>query len=280
MVFESGNHTHKHNLHPLAKAHFSFTCCNKQLHISTRKPENSAGIAQSLLSLTRIPLCNISPLFLATHYNIPSKKSFLADFVRPSADKPNSSLLKVPCNTSRLGSLIPDHLTYLFFFFFSPKKDFLCIAHMIKQNVTNANCASLNCNKDIYRGMACQFSQLRFCMYVTRKICRVEIPCHHDSYFTKKTSQEKLVHLLEVQEKINRMKQQHLAPCPSKTEQTQFNNSDLDQGWRQAGKPQFNSQFRYVPSVLQRLVVLKSANVTNLLQLLPLCNGRDCTYLH
>lgn len=117
-------HTHKHNLHPLAKAHFSFTCCNKQLHISTRKPENSAGIAQSLLSLTRIPLCNISPLFLATHYNIPSKKSFLADFVRPSADKPNSSLLKVPCNTSRLGSLIPDHLTYQIFFFFSPKKTF------------------------------------------------------------------------------------------------------------------------------------------------------------
>lgn len=47
------------------------------------------------------------------------------------------------------------------------------------------------------------------------------------SYFTKKTSQEKLVRLLEVQEEINRMKQQHLATCPSKTEQTQFNNSDL-----------------------------------------------------
>lgn len=78
------------------------------------------------------------------------KKSFLADFVRPSADKPNSSLLKVPCNTSRLVSLIPDHLTYQIIIFFFPKKDFLCIAHTIKQNVTNANCASLNCNKDIY----------------------------------------------------------------------------------------------------------------------------------
>lgn len=100
------------------------------------------------------------------------------------------------------------------------------------------------------------------------------------SYFTKKTSQEKLVRLLEVQEEIKQMKHQHLAPCPSKTEQTQFNNSDLDQGWRQAGKPQFNSQFCYAPSVLQGLVVLKSANVANLLQLLPLCNGKDCTYLH
>lgn len=201
--------------------------------------KTSAGIAQSLLSLTRIPLCNISPLFLATYYNIPSKKSFLEDFVRPSADKPNSSLLKVPCNTLRLGSLIPDHLTYQIIFFF-PKKIFFAyhtrlnntwptqtVLHWTVTRIFTEEwlASSANCNSVCT--LHTKYAELKSLTIMTF------------SYFTKKTSQEKLAGLLEVQEEIKRMKQQHLAPRPSKTEQTHFSNSDLDQGWRQAGKPQF-----------------------------------------
>lgn len=71
-VLESGKRTHKHSLHPLARVHFSFTCCNQQLCVSTRKAENSSGIAHThiLLSLTRIPLCNIIPVFWAQYYNL------------------------------------------------------------------------------------------------------------------------------------------------------------------------------------------------------------------
>lgn len=51
-VLESGKHTHKHSPHPLARVHFSFTCCNQQLCVSTRKAENSAGIAHTHSSFT------------------------------------------------------------------------------------------------------------------------------------------------------------------------------------------------------------------------------------
>lgn len=77
-VLESEKHTHKHSPHPLARVHFSFTCCNQQLCVSTRKAENSSGIAHThiLLSLTRIPLCNIIPVFWAQYYNLHSNILF------------------------------------------------------------------------------------------------------------------------------------------------------------------------------------------------------------
>lgn len=72
-----GKHTHKQPP-PTGQGWLTSTCCNLQLHLSIRKAGNSAGVAHThiLLSLRRIPLCNIIPLFWAQYYNLYSKILF------------------------------------------------------------------------------------------------------------------------------------------------------------------------------------------------------------
>lgn len=80
--------TDTHSPHSLARVPFSFTCCTQQLPLSTRKAESSASIAHAhlLLPLTRIPLCNIIPVFWAQDYS-PHSKILLRRILKPSTDK-------------------------------------------------------------------------------------------------------------------------------------------------------------------------------------------------
>lgn len=80
--------TDTHSPHSLVRVLSSLTCCSQQLPVSTRKAESSASIAHThlLLPLTRIPLCNIIPVFWAQYYN-PHSKILLRRILKPSTKK-------------------------------------------------------------------------------------------------------------------------------------------------------------------------------------------------